>query len=69
MKKLLAIIFASLALSALFVGCQSDDSSSNRRGPKPRRETSGGSLPWARPADWEGGLPGMGSLNNGPRNY
>jgi len=45
--------------------CESDDASSRK---KPRRQSNGGSLPWARPAQWEGGLPGMGGIN-APNQY
>jgi len=32
----------------------------------PSRQTDGGDLPWDRPSDWEGGLPGMNN-NTGRR--
>ena len=32
----------------------------------PSRQTDGGDLPWDRPSDWEGGLPGMDN-NSGRR--
>lgn len=47
MKKLL-IAFLTSALLAIFTGCTTRDT----------RDTS---IPWNRPASWEGGIPGMGS--------
>lgn len=47
MKKLI-IAFLATALLALFTGCTT----------KTSRDTS---IPWSRPASWEGGIPGMGS--------
>jgi len=46
MKKLIITLFA-LALTAIFTGCTTS----------PRDST----IPWGRPADWEGGIPGMGN--------
>lgn len=50
MKKLLSTILAiaTLASPALFLGgCTADPDEST--------------IPWSRPKDWEGGVPGMGS--------
>lgn len=49
MKKTLSLIIAiaSLATTLLFTGCGAD----------PEEST----IPWSRPKDWEGGVPGMGS--------
>jgi hypothetical protein len=47
MKKLLsALLF--LALAAAFSGCTT----------KTSKDTT---IPWSRPANWEGGIPGMGN--------
>lgn len=48
MKKLIALILATALVSlTLFVsGCADPDEST---------------IPWSRPKDWEGGVPGMGS--------
>ena len=61
MRVFFALFFAVLALC--LAGCESSSSS---RKTLPSRETDGGDLPWARPASWEGGLPGMGGLNTNP---
>jgi hypothetical protein len=45
-KTLLALL--TVALAAIFSGCTT----------KTARDTS---IPWSRPATWEGGIPGMGS--------
>lgn len=60
MKVFLSILLTVLALC--MAGCESSSS----RKTLPSRETDGGDLPWARPASWEGGLPGMGGLNTNP---
>ncbi|MBQ6534108.1 MAG: hypothetical protein IJI37_02970 [Opitutales bacterium] len=63
MKKLfIAAVFAALA--ALLFGCESTSSKPSRL---PSRQTDGGDLPWAKPAQWEGGLPGMGGVGNPTR--
>ena len=48
MKKLISLILAiaSLSTSLLISGCADPDEST---------------IPWSRPKDWEGGVPGMGS--------
>ncbi len=48
-------LFAALiivAVASLFAGCIS---------PK-----AGDTIPWSRPADWEGQIPGMGGSGMGP---
>ena len=45
LKKTIALLL--LALGALLGGCQMS----------PQKDTS---IPWSRPADWEGQIPGMG---------
>ncbi|MGE9295429.1 MAG: hypothetical protein ACQKBV_03990 [Puniceicoccales bacterium] len=53
------LIAAGLFLGALFVGgCESANPQESQ-------------LPWARPASWEGGAPGMGGggLNQGRNGY
>lgn len=45
-KALLALALAAVALLGL-AGCMSDQRDS--------------SIPWSRPADWEGRIPGMGN--------
>lgn len=47
MKRLI-IAFLATAMLALFAGCTT----------KTSKDTS---IPWSRPASWEGGIPGMGS--------
>ncbi|MDF9827711.1 hypothetical protein M2103_001061 [Ereboglobus sp. PH5-5] len=47
MKKFL-IAFMAAALLAIFSGCTTQDSTDT-------------TIPWSRPADWEGGIPGMGN--------
>lgn len=52
----LAPLFALLlvGLSAFFAGCST----------KTNRDSS---IPWSRPANWEGGIPGMGSPDQDQR--
>lgn len=47
MKKVISLIaaIASLSTCFLFAGCADPDEST---------------IPWSRPKDWEGGVPGMG---------
>ena len=47
MKKLI-IAFLALTFLALFSGCLT----------RTNKDTS---IPWGRPANWEGGIPGMGN--------
>lgn len=49
MKKLLSLLLAAsiMGLTLLFAGCGADPDES--------------SIPWSRPKDWEGGVPGLGS--------
>lgn len=49
MKKALSLILALafLSTSLLFLGCATDPDEST--------------IPWSRPKEWEGGVPGMGS--------
>ncbi|MEM9159147.1 MAG: hypothetical protein AAGB46_08865 [Verrucomicrobiota bacterium] len=52
MKKALSILLAvaTLATSAIFLsGCTADPDEST--------------IPWSRPKDWEGGVPGMGGTS------
>jgi Spy/CpxP family protein refolding chaperone len=44
-KKPLLIALLALVLGALFAGCMA-----------PKTDST---IPWARPADWEGRIPGM----------
>lgn len=48
MKKFISIILAAASIASLFyvTGCADPDEST---------------IPWSRPKDWEGGVPGMGS--------
>ncbi len=55
---LVALIFFGLLLGAC--------SSTQKTKKLPSRQTDGSDLPWNRPADWEGGLPGMNN-NSGKR--
>lgn len=50
MKKLLSLFLAiaTLGLSLIFTGCTEVDEST---------------IPWSRPKDWEGGVPGMGGTS------
>lgn len=52
------LVFFSLLLGA----CASTETKKRL----PSRQTDGSDLPWNRPADWEGGLPGMNN-NTGRR--
>ena len=45
-KKSLLVALLAVALAALFAGCVA-----------PKTDSS---IPWNRPADWEGRIPGMG---------
>jgi len=47
MKKFIFALLA-LAFTALLGGCQT-------------RSAKDSTIPWGRPADWEGGIPGMGN--------
>ncbi|MBC2604669.1 hypothetical protein [Pelagicoccus albus] len=48
MKKSISLILAALSIASLFFvsGCADPDEST---------------IPWSRPKDWEGGVPGMGT--------
>ncbi len=59
--KVLPYIF--LILLGVLVGACSSTEPKKRL---PSRQTDGSDLPWNRPADWEGGLPGMNN-NSGRR--
>lgn len=45
-RPLLLALLASLTMLALFTGCSA-----------PKQDSS---IPWSRPAEWEGRIPGMG---------
>ncbi len=62
MKKILALITVSIATFVL-AGCTSSDDAP-RRSSLPTRQSGASELPWAKPASWEGGLPGMGGVTN-----
>jgi hypothetical protein len=47
-KKSLLVAFLAFVLAALFAGCAAPQGDS--------------SIPWNRPADWEGTIPGMGNM-------
>ena len=47
------LALAALAFGALLPGCVSQDVGEN------------GTVPQARPADWQGGIPGLGGLHSG----
>lgn len=49
LKKLLFSLLAAAGASLLFAGCTS----------KTEQDSS---IPWSRPASWEGGIPGMGGI-------
>lgn len=49
LKKILLLALAVLGTSLLFTGCTS----------KTEQDSS---IPWSRPASWEGGIPGMGGM-------
>ncbi len=51
MKKALLTLL-SLTFLAILCGCTS-------------RTAQDGSIPWGRPANWEGTIPGMGSMGEG----
>ena len=50
MKKLISLIVAisTIGLTLLLSGCEEVDEST---------------IPWSRPKDWEGGVPGMGGTS------
>lgn len=48
------LVLVTLGLLALLTGCTTQTG----------RDTS---VPWNRPANWEGGIPGMGSPDEGRR--
>ena len=64
MKKIIFVALLAIC-SAFMFGCESTESKKPSR--LPSRQTDGGDLPWARPASWEGGLPGMGGIGNPTR--
>lgn len=72
MKTILKVfaLLSILAVSGIAAGCTSngdDDAYVSRQ--KPGRNAGVSSkTPWARPANWEGGLPGMGT-GNMPNQY
>jgi hypothetical protein len=49
MKSRLALLVLGSALLALASGCAT-------------KQPEDSSIPWSRPASWEGGIPGMGGL-------
>lgn len=51
LKKLLLVTLGLVAGSLLLTGCTS----------KTEQDTS---IPWSRPASWEGGIPGMGGMGS-----
>ncbi len=46
-------VLAALVLGSLLPGCASDVTTENN------------TIPWTRPASWQGGIPGMGSAFGG----
>lgn len=52
MKQRLVLAALAAALLALATGCAS-------------KQPEDSSIPWSRPASWEGGIPGMGGLGRG----
>lgn len=60
MKYLPLVLFVFLGV--ILGACTSTE----KRKTLPSRQTDGSDLPWNRPADWEGGLPGMNN-NSGRR--
>ncbi len=61
MKYLPAIVV--LILGLLVASCASTE----KKKSLPSRQTDGSDLPWGRPSDWEGGIPGMMNNNSGRR--
>ena len=59
MKYLPMLLLVGLSL---FMACCASENKKRL----PSRQTDGSDLPWDRPADWEGGLPGMNN-NSGRR--
>jgi len=47
------LVLAALAVGAFFSGCASETTTENN------------TIPWTRPADWQGGIPGMGDAFGG----
>ncbi len=52
LKKLILLALALSGASLLFTGCST----------KTEQDST---IPWSRPANWEGGIPGMGGLGGG----
>ena len=55
LKKLVLLSLAVAGLSLLVSGCTT-------------KTEADSTIPWSRPANWEGGIPGMGSMG-GPGGY
>ena len=51
LKKLLLTALALAGVSLLFSGCST-------------KTENDGTIPWSRPASWEGGIPGMGGMGS-----
>lgn len=51
MSRRLTLLALGLALLALAPGCAT-------------KQPEDSSIPWSRPASWEGGIPGMGGMGN-----
>jgi hypothetical protein len=47
------IVLAALVIGAFVSGCASDTTTENN------------TIPWTRPADWQGGIPGMSNAFGG----
>lgn len=56
MKKALLIALSLSGIALLFTGCTS----------KTEQDST---IPWSRPANWEGGIPGMGSMGTQGSGY
>jgi hypothetical protein len=52
-RRHLLLVLAALALGAFLSGCASENATENN------------TVPWTRPADWQGGIPGLGSAFGG----
>jgi len=51
------VVLAALTLGAFLSGCASEDVMNNN------------AIPQARPADWQGGIPGLGSEHGGTQGW
>lgn len=56
LKKTLLAAFALVGVTLTFTGCTS-------------KTEADSTIPWSRPASWEGGIPGMGGMGSPGSGY